>query len=408
VLAAFWAALEEAVDPSPRVVRLVLVRPDGQLLGSLRPYRVETPWWQDMGPVVRGARDLYGIGVTVLRMLETELPEAPGGHVTYLAETRADVALAPWHGTLDEHPLRHPYAQLGGPGADLAWADGVLREHGLARRSAAQVRTWNLSSLWCIQAGARRFWLKVVPPFFAHEGALLRRLSPGPVPRLLAHEGTRMLMAELPGDDLYEARLPTLLRMIDLTVPLQAAWSTRAPALLAMGLPDFRAPALSLAIADVLARTQGLSSDDQSELAALLDALPARFAQLDACGIADTLVHGDLYPGNFRGDDHELALLDWGDACVGHPLLDQSAFLERIPAELVETVRAHWTRAWRELVPRADPARAAALLAPVGAARKAVVYRRFLDRIEPAEHPYHQADPLACLRRAARLARAAR
>jgi hypothetical protein len=35
-------------------------------------------------------------------------------------------------------------------------------------------------------------------------------------------------------------------------------------------------------------------------------------------------------------------LLDWGDSGVGHPLLDQAAFLDRIPAGDVEPVRVHW------------------------------------------------------------------
>jgi hypothetical protein len=33
------------------------------------------------------------------------------------------------------------------------------------------------------------------------------------------------------------------------------------------------------------------------------------------------------------------------------------------------------------------------LLAPVAAARQAVIYQRFLDNIEPAERVHHRADP---------------
>ena len=56
------------------------------------------------------------------------------------------------------------------------------------------------------------------------------------------------------------------------------------------------------------------------------------------------------------------------------------------------------------MVPGADPRRAAELLAPVAAARQAVLYQGFLDRIEPSEHPYHRADPALCLGRAGTLA----
>ena len=121
-----------------------------------------------------------------------------------------------------------------------------------------------------------------------------------------------------------------------------------------------------------------------------------------------TLVHGDFYPGNVRGGDAGLALLDWGDCGVGHPLLDVSAFLRWIPGDQAPEVSAHWHRAWRAAVPGSDPDRASRLLAPVAAARGAVIYRVFLDGIEPSEHPYHRADPARCLGRAAALVRAER
>jgi len=56
-------------------------------------------------------------------------------------------------------------------------------------------------------------------------------------------------------------------------------------------------------------------------------------------------------------------------------------------------------------VPGCDPAQAAALLAPIAAARQAVIYREFLDNIEPAEHGYHRGDPARWLTRTAELLR---
>jgi aminoglycoside phosphotransferase (APT) family kinase protein len=149
-------------------------------------------------------------------------------------------------------------------------------------------------------------------------------------------------------------------------------------------------------------RTRGeLSTDDTAVLERFVRELPARFAALTACGLPDTLVHGDFHPGNFRGSERELTLLDWGDSCLGHPLLDQSAFLDRIPAEHREIVAAHWTREWSAAVPGSDPVRAAMLLAPIAAARQAMIYRRFLDNIEPSEQVYHRHDPADWLARTA-------
>ena len=149
-----------------------------------------------------------------------------------------------------------------------------------------------------------------------------------------------------------------------------------------------------------------MTADDRGSLDAFVDALPDRIAAIDACGIPDTLVHGDFHPGNVRGDPGRLVLLDWGDSGVGHPLLDQPAFLSRIDHDAVETVRGHWLDAWRRALPGSDPDRAARLLAPLAAARQAVIYQGFLDQIETSEQVYHRADVPDWLTRTAEILRA--
>jgi Ser/Thr protein kinase RdoA (MazF antagonist) len=393
--------------PVPRTAGLVLVTSGGTLVGSLPPVPVATPWWQDVEPVVRAVRDHYGIDASILRLLEAEFDRPHGGRVTYLAEVARLVPAEPWGGELDDHPRRHPFARPGGPAADLAWAESVLIERGLPPTGPpVQIRTWNLSSLWRIPVADQTVWLKVVPPFFAHEGALLARLAGEHVPTLIGHEGGRMLLAEIAGDDLYGAELSQLPEMVTLLVGLQRSWSGRVAELLALGLPDWRAPALGAAIASVIERTADeLSVEDRATLKEFLRGLPGRFADLAACGLPDTLVHGDFHPGNFRGDDRALTLLDWGDSGVGHPLLDQPAFLDSVSGDAITPVREHWLRQWCGAVPGCDPARAALLLAPIAAARRAAIYRGFLDRIEPAEHPYHRHDPAEWLRRTAAIVR---
>lgn len=395
-----------------RIVTLVLVDARGELLGSLPPFETETPWWQDIAPVVGAVRRRDGVPVTVLRLLDAGLPQAPGGAVTYLAELGDAAApppgLRPWHGTLAEHPLRLPWARVGGPQADLAWADAAVRALG-GRRSAEpeQIRSWNLSSLWRLPTTIGVLWLKAVPPFLAHEGAILERLQGEAVPRLLARDACRVLLAEVAGVDRYDAGLHECLRMVDLLVDLQHRWSSRVDEALALGLPDWRGPALQQRIAALLERRAGeLDADDARVLIECHHALPQRLAAIDGCGLPDTLLHGDCFPGNFRrrvdgGEAAPLTLLDWGDSGVGQPLLDQAAFLDRIAAEHVGAVRRHWAAAWQQRLPQARPEHAAALLAPVIALRQALVYQRFLDGIEDSEHPYHREDVASCLRRTA-------
>lgn len=387
----------------------MLVTPDGAVAGALAPIPLATPWWQDIGPLVAAVRARHGLNITVLRLLEASLPKPPGGEVTYLAEVdRAPNDIAPWAGRLPEDPLRLPYARPGGPAADIAWARARLAERGvtLADRPE-QIRTWNLSSLWRIPYEGGAAWLKVVPAFFAHEGALLAHLADSQrVPRLMARDGARCLLAELQGDDLYEATLAQRIAMVDLLVALQAEQAARVDDLRVLGLPDWRADRLIEAIRSVSDRTTpDLSAADRATVAPFLGGLPDRLARIADCGLPDTLVHGDFHSGNFRGEGDELVLLDWGDSGVGNPLLDQPAFLDRAPAAQVPALRKHWRDRWRAFAPGSDPARAAQLIAPIAAARQAVIYQSFLDRIEPSEHPYHRADPVDWLRRVAAILR---
>jgi hypothetical protein len=395
------------VDLPARVATLVLVTPDGDVVGRLPPVPAEMPWWQEAGDVVEAVRSRFGLDITVLRLLEAEKEQPPGGAVTYLAEIARAVPAEPWPGSLDEHPLRQQWARPGGPAADLAWATSALSSQGVSLAGPPkQVRTWNLSSLWRLPTADQTVWLKVVPPFFAHEGEMLELLAGSPVPRLIAQEGARMLLAEIPGEDLYHAAGPQLLAMVDLLVDLQREWVGHVDELLALGVHDWRGLALSAAIAEVVDRTgPELDDADRHVLAAFIRDLPSRFAEVEACGLLDTLVHGDFHPGNTRGAGLSITLLDWGDSSVGNPLLDQPAFLDSIPADLVPAVRGHWARALEAAFPGSRPERAASLLAPVAAARLAAVFRMFLDNIEPSEWPYHAADPADWLHRTAELCR---
>jgi Phosphotransferase enzyme family len=399
-------------------VTLVLVDSNGEVIGQLPSFQVGTPWWQDAGPVVRAARERFGLEVTILRLLETALPSPHGGAVSYLAEVdHAALEQAPgrsemhpWPGSLTDDPLRRPYARPGGPAADLDWADGVLAGLGRPRIGpAVQDRTWNLSSLWRLPTSDGGAWLKVVPPFFSHEGALVERLGGERVPRVLGRDGDRMLLAEAPGEDVYDAGGQVLLDMIDLLVGLQARWLGRAEELLRLGLSDWRGDALAEAIDGIVGRAwTEVPRADRDELATFVRALPERVEAIAACGIPDSLVHGDFHPGNFRAGPGELTLLDWGDSGVGQPLLDQPAFLIRVDDGMVAVARQHWHAAWRRRIPGSDPDRAARLIAPMAAARQAVIYRRFLDNIEASEQGYHMEDVPDWLRRTAAILRAER
>jgi Ser/Thr protein kinase RdoA (MazF antagonist) len=214
-----------------------------------------------------------------------------------------------------------------------------------------------------------------------------------------------MLLAEILGDDLYDkTSLPQFRRMISILVEIQAGWIGREPEMLGLALPDWRLPQLEEKITDVIERTAlELSPADIRTLRFMVESLPVVAAAIDACGLPPTLVHGDFHPGNVRGKDTALILLDWGDSGLGHPLLDEATLMRHVPEDQIQTVSDHWHAEWQRLIPGCNANRASTLIKPVAAARQAVIHRLFLDNAEPPEDRYVEGKSALWLRRAAQL-----
>jgi hypothetical protein len=385
--------------PTSRLVTIVVVHED-EVLGETPPFEVDTPWWQDLEPVSRRYP-----GLAVLRMLEVRAsgPARCGGDVTYLAEPLAADAPLLSSGelrglsrdvTLIDDPLRMPWACAGVPAADLAWAATKVKVKGVP----FQHRSWNLSSIWSMSTDQGEVWLKCIPSFFAHEGAVLRLLEDAPVPRLIASDRHRLLLAAMPGEDGYDATLEQRRRLIDVLAHLQCTTRGRGEEFLAAGVPDRRWPALLRASRSVVERR---APHDQ-RLQRLLKEAPARIAAIDACGLDDVLAHTDAHAGNARvaADTDDVMWFDWGDSAIGHPMLDV-AVLDRPGTPFRDELVAHWLGTWAAAVPGSDPGRAWQLARPLAALLGAVVYQGFLDRIEASERIFHDDDVLPCLARAA-------
>lgn len=386
-----------------RQVTLVVLDEAGRLEGVSRPFPVPLPWWQEVGPITEVAP-----GLVVLRLLAVDPrqvtvdPESGGqmgGRTVYLAqrqpggraETGREPALEPWPGALPAdlarhvaqrlrpHPLRQPWAEPGGPAADLEWASSKVTVTG----PAVQHRSWNLSAIWSIPTTIGPVWLKCVPSFFAHEAAAIQLLDSPSVPRLVAADGHRILMENLPGEDGYEADLGQQIEMIETLVELQAGTIGRVEGFIERGVPDLRAGPLAEELTGLVERI----APDARALRQLVDDIPRRMEAATECGIPDALVHGDPHGGNCRRGVHPPVWFDWGDSFVGNPLLDVAA-----THRMAEPVVERWIRRWSEIVPGSEPARAWPRLRPVAALLQAWIYQRFLDGIEPSEHIYHRDD----------------
>ena len=127
-------------------------------------------------------------------------------------------------------------------------------------------------------------------------------LDPTVVPPVLGAGPHRVLLADVPGQDQYDARGEELRHLASMLIGLQASWIGRVPELEALGVPDNRAGAAVPRIHSVVDRNRHeLDDETRRALDVLVEGLPERFAALAACGIPDTLVHGDFHPGNVRG-----------------------------------------------------------------------------------------------------------
>ena len=384
-----------------REVRLVLIDADRDVLGELPWFDVPSPWWSDVGPLVSEARTRFGAELDVLRLVEVvggDPAAARGGRVTYEAQIfgRHPPELRPTAVRIGgDHPLRAPWARPGGVQAMIEWADGFVDRTG----PAEQVKSWNLSCLMRLPTAKGTVWCKAVPRFFEHEGAILRLvagLRPDLVPPVLAFEPGLTLMGHVDGVDQWDAAPQIAMVMVEALVDLQQA--VTVDELHVTRLPDWRSSALLAATSELCGRDDvraTLVTDEVAALDRLADELPDRFAALDDCEIQPTLIHGDFHPGNWRGAPGHLVLLDWGDSGIGHPLLDMPAFLERMPKETASTVQERWL----SLLP-GRARRASRLITPIAALRQALIYRSFLDQIEPAERRYHAPDVASWLREA--------
>jgi hypothetical protein len=304
-------------------------------------------------------------------------------------------------------PLRSPWARLAGIREYLDWACDTLAAAGRpVTGPAIQRKTWNLAALFQLPTRAGPAWLKVTPAFATDEAsviAVLAQVDPTLVPQVLGAAPGRILLDDLPGEDCWDASSETIASAITRLVAAQAALASSCfPA----GFPDRRGPVLAAQIRGLL--DGPLTGELTAAELDAADRLLSRFSLLDACGLPDTLVHGDFHSGNWRSDatlvDRPPIVLDFADAYLGNPVLDGLRVCEFLPEAKRPAAARAWIDAWTSRVPGADPARALAVAEPLAHLTYAVRYQEFLDGIEPSERVYHHGDPAASVRAALRSA----
>lgn len=393
------------VAVSARNVTLTLCTSDGHILGELQSFIVPSPHLQDTDLIIRRAEQLLNQRVVVLRLLDSSR-NADGTvlDVNYLAQ----VAMEP-EGLIQpsavraDHPRRMSWASPGGPDRDLAWAKEVLSDLGISVTGRPrQIRSWNLSSIWQITTDQGIMWLKAVPPFLAHEAEIVTALGSFHAPRVIASRDGLTLYEHAPGDDAYGAPVAMRIEMLRHLTDIHMSFTEDDIRRRGWKLPDWRPCSLySGAVAAIDDLGDALAAERRRVLDSYLERWDDTSAELVACGVPFALVHGDFHPGNVRASEGGMTIIDWADSGIGHPGFDVETCAQGLDSTDGALLRDAWGSMWRSHLPGVDTHHVLRLLPPLAALRRAVVYRRFLDEIEPDERVYHAGDPARWLATAA-------
>jgi hypothetical protein len=372
-----------------RTVSAVVTSGD-RCVGTVGPFAVDVPWWAEVEPVVTHLRAVLGVPAYVVRLLGVEGGGGMrDGHVTYHVEATGTTMPLPAAALLTgDDPLRAHWATADGLGELFAWAGDAVPLSG----PIEQRKTWNLAGLFRLPTADGPVWLKAIAPFAADEAraiAAFGAVDPTLVPTVLASAPGRLLLADIPGEDCWHASENVLTSGIQRFVAAQSTIDTPPPWLLA------RKPAEEIGV--LLERDLGLTAEERAAAHALL----ARLAELDDCGLPNTIVHGDFHSGNWRSHrEGPPVILDFADAFFGHPVIDGLRVTDFHDGERKAAARAAWIEAWRAMRPDSDPTRALAVGEPLAHLYNAVRYQEFLDGIEESERIYHRDDPVSRVRAA--------
>jgi hypothetical protein len=168
-------------------------------------------------------------------------------------------------------------------------------------------------------------FLKQEAPVQAYEVPLTAALAsrwPDRVPEVVAADVERAwLLLRDGGTRMADGgTLDRFPRALMLYGELQVGEVGRVDELLAMGLPDVRLPVVAAAYEPFFERDHGLASDEVRRLRALAPRFHELCEELGAFGLPASIHHDDLHQWNVFVRDGRVAIYDWGDSSIAHPL----------------------------------------------------------------------------------------
>jgi Phosphotransferase enzyme family len=251
----------------------------------------------------------------------------------------------------------------------LAWTDARLAEAGLRRTGppSPRDRPWSIVLELPTSDGPR--FAKETAASMANDAGLtgiLAELAPSLVVRPLAADASRRrMLIPYAGERLRDRleRDPDLAhweRILPRYAELQLATAPLAEALLEAGALDRRPHRLPELLTALLDDPVAAGSDGARRAAPVVRRVAG---ELSGSGAPATIQHDDLHDGNVLVEGgSSYRIVDWGDACIGHPfgslLVTLRSIADRFGADEhgaeLQRLRDAYLEPWRSRLGRVD------------------------------------------------------
>ncbi len=279
-----------------------------------------------------------------------------------------------------------------------AWIDAELAARGRSRTGpTVPVKVWSMSAVLRVPSEPTPVWMKASCRHFHAEPALTRlvvEMLPAYAPPLIAVDEARgwLLLEDMAGADEEHADAPPAglgAAAGRIVATLQRRSLDHLDEIEAAGVPVRGLTETMHGFDEVLStgvELVQLSPDELAAAHAVRDDVHAAADELAALGLPDTLVHGDLHPGNVAHDGDAVMLYDWSDAAVSHPMFDLVHLTHHLPDAEAALAKAAYVEVWRAAYPDVDYDRALELAAHVEVAFQVVSYEQIYRDQEDASY----------------------
>ena len=291
----------------------------------------------------------------------------------------------------------------------VGWSAAQMASRGeLITGDAEQVRMNAWSTVLRIPTTAGQRYLKACAPAMAAEAALLPLLAahaPELLPPVLAIDRQTGWLLLGDGGDLLrpilkaDRNLDHWRRVLAAYAALQRSLIPACTTMLSLGvrdrtlatLPALYATLLTDRPALLIGDREGLTAEEHGRLLALSPRFAADCATLAAVGIPASIDHSDLHDGNILLRDGRYVIIDWGDACVGHPFMTLPVTLRSIAYHLeidatdptLADLRDGYLAAWSDYAPLAELRTAFTLAQRICTVNRALTWREALLHAPP-------------------------